>query len=386
MNSAQLYNRYCELQRYVNWNADDARHVHSLHPVASRHFERLVDDFYEAIQGNPSTSKVITGGAEQIVRLKGTLIKWLEELFSGKYDEDYVLRRWKVGLRHVEIGLDQAYTNAALSRLRSRLLLALEQAPSINNNIFEARRSLNKLLDLDLAIIEDAYQTEREQRLQLIERLAAIGQVAGGIAHELRNPLNVIKTSTYYLRNAQKVSAEKQNAHLERIDRQATLADNVIGALNDFARMPFPEMKQLEVAATIKEVVELITLPGSIGVKFEIPDGLFFLADPQQIAIVYTNLICNARDAMPNGGTITISAIESGAFVQTDIADTGFGIPAETIGRIMEPLFSTKARGIGLGLAISRAIVERHGGELKVTSEVGAGAVFTVRLRPARKM
>ena len=136
-------------------------------PVVREHFGPLIEDFYVAIQQNSTTMKVITGGAAQIARLKGTLTQWLDELFSGKYDEAYVLRRWKVGLKHVEIGLDQVYTNTALSRLRNGLLKLLESDASRHESDLAVRRSLNKLLDLDLAIIEYSYQTERERRQQL---------------------------------------------------------------------------------------------------------------------------------------------------------------------------------------------------------------------------
>jgi len=384
--SDKLFQRYRALQQYVGWTDQDAKNVARIAPLAEVHFKSLIEDFYAAIRENPATMKVITGGAAQIERLKGTLVSWLHELFSGKYDEAYVVRRWKVGLRHVEIGLDQVYTNAALSRLRNGLLqLLLEKDLSGDvKAAFVARISLNKLLDLDLAIIEDAYQTEMQRRQQQVERLATIGQVAGGIAHELRNPLNVIKTSVYYLRNSPSLSPEKLQSHLERIDRQASVADNVIGALNSFARLPLPEMQPTRLDECLREVVELVGLPNEIKLTLDLPSTLpSALADRQQLSIVFGNLIRNARDAMPQGGALAIRGRHKAGFIEIDVEDSGMGIHPDNLGKIMEPLFSTKARGIGLGLPIARAIVEKHRGRLSVTSQPCHGTKFTVELLAA---
>jgi PAS domain S-box-containing protein len=169
-----LFQRYQELQRYVGWTREDAARVRSVAVLLESHLIPLIDDFYEEIERHPNARKVITGGNKQIERLKGTLRAWLRELLFGPYDRDYVARRWKVGWRHVEIGLDQVYTNVALSRLRRGLLRALQEKwqgdPADATPI---RQSLNTLLDLDLAIIEDAYQTEHLARQQRTERLAA---------------------------------------------------------------------------------------------------------------------------------------------------------------------------------------------------------------------
>jgi signal transduction histidine kinase len=382
MDPQQLYRRYQELQAYVGWTDEDAQRVRSMAVLLEPALPALVDDFYAEIQRHPDARKVITGGPRQIERLKGTLLTWLRELLAGTYDSDYVARRWRVGWRHVEIGLDQVYTNVALSRLRRGLLLALEERwPTDLPHALAARRSLNLLLDLDLAIIEDAYQAEYMARLQRSERLATIGQVAGGVAHEIRNPLNVVKTSVYYLLHARNPSPEKVAEHLQRIERHVLLADSVITALSSFARLALPNLRPVSVAQCVQDTLETHPLAGTIQVAIDCPPTLPpVLADGDQLRIVLGNLVRNARDAMPEGGRLTLTARPVADGVEIAVSDTGIGIPPDNLSRIMEPLYSTKARGLGLGLAIARAILDKHKGSLHVVSEPGRGSTFTVRL------
>jgi len=383
MNFDANFRRYQELQTYVNWKEEDAGLVSALAPIVEPSFPALVNDFYAEIQKHPDALKVITGGLEQIQRLKGTLTIWLRDLFSGRYDSDYVSRRWRVGWRHVEIGLDQVYTNVALSRLRSGLMRAVHEGwhgdiPTLRESV----RALNRLLDLDLAIIEDAYQAEYAERLQRSERLAAIGQVAGGVAHELRNPLNVVKTSVYYLLNARQPNPVKTAEHLQRIERHVMVADNVITALSNFARLPMPTMAPFAIDKCIGEALEINPMPENIQLAIDCP-ALQVLADRDQIRIVLGNLIRNAREAMSEGGRLSITGRLAKEWVKVAIADTGPGISKENLNRIMEPLFSTKARGLGLGLAMARAILDKNKGSLKVASTPGQGSTFTVCLSAA---
>jgi signal transduction histidine kinase len=385
MNIEETYRRYQELQAWVGWSGAAAARVASVAGLLDPFLPALVDDFYDEIQRHPNALKVITGGQAQIQRLKGTLIQWLRELLCGRYDRDYVARRWRVGWRHVEIGLEQVYTNVALSRLRMGLSRVLQEnwqgEPAEQKLIL---RSLNKLLDLDLAIIEDAYQAEYADRLQRSERLAAIGQVAGGVAHELRNPLNVVKTSVYYLLNARNPSPEKKAEHLQRIEKHVVLADGVITALSSFAKMPVPNLSPFPVGRCVQEALDTNPVPESVQVTIDCPPSLPpALADIDQVRIVFANLIRNAREAMPQGGQLSIRAHPVDGGVAVDVADTGVGIPPELLSRVMEPLYSTKARGMGLGLSIARAILEKNNGVLRVASEPGRGSTFTVFLKAA---
>ncbi len=385
MDSEATYRRYQELQRYVGWTDEDAGRVRDALPLLEPCFRELVDDFYDEIERHANARKVITGGTAQIERLKGTLAGWLHDLFSGTYDREYVLRRWRVGWRHVEIGLDQVYTNVALSRLRRGLVRQLQARWSGNADQLQASvRSLNTLVDLDLAVIEDAYQTEYLARSQRSERLAAIGQVAAGIAHELRNPLNVVKTSVYYLLNARAANADKTAEHLQRIERHVGVADGVITALSNFAKMPMPNLAPVPVEAWVRETLEINALPESMQVTVDCPPDLpCMLADRDQLRIVLGNLIRNARDAMAQGGRLTITCRTVQDGIEIEVQDSGVGIHPDNLSRISEPLFSTKAKGLGLGLSIARAILEKNKGKLRIRSTPGAGSTFTLQLMTA---
>ena len=170
MSRERLYDRYRELQSYVGWTAEDAQLVAAIAPRLEPHLPPLVDDFYAEIDRHANTRHVITGGQKQIDRLKGSLLRWIRELLFGPYDEAYVERRWRVGVRHVEIGLDQVYANAALARLRTGMIQAVHDECAGEPHVLRAAvAALNKLLDLDLAIIEEAYQGEYVARLEQAE-------------------------------------------------------------------------------------------------------------------------------------------------------------------------------------------------------------------------
>lgn len=382
MDRVALVERYRELQSYVGWTEEEPARVARLGPMVASVLPSLIDDFYEEIERHDATRRVITGGSDQIQRLKGLLLAWVRELFSGRYDDAYVERRWRVGMRHVEIGLPQLYTDVALARLRAGLIQAVETAwPVDTNERRDSLRALNRLLDLDLAIIGDAYQAVLSERLQRHERLLTLGQIAGGVAHELRNPLNVMKTSVYYLRHARQPSAEKTREHLQRIERHIGVADSVISALSSFARLPSPNLRPTPLGPIVREALELNPVGPQVTVQTELPPDLpQVLADADQLLIVLGNLIRNASDAMPEGGPLTVRARQAAGAVWLEVIDAGTGIAPEDLQRILEPLYSTKARGLGLGLAIVRTILEKSRAELAIETTLGAGSTFRVQL------
>jgi len=383
MSQENIQQRFRELQAYVGWTDQDAARVVAAAPLLEPHFPAIVDDFYEEIERHPAAQQVITEGDAQIERLKRTLINWLRELLSGEYDEAYAARRWKVGFRHVAIGLSQIYTNMALSRMKKGLLKALRESwTGDEETLFGVVTSLSTLLDIDLALIQEAYESEHNSLLQRTERLATLGQVSGGIAHELRNPLNAIKTSVYFLTHAKNPVPEKAAEHLGRIGRQVDGANRVVTALSDFAKQRAATLSPFSLIDCLNEVVATQPPPDKVNLVIAIPDDLpRVMGDCEQVEIVIGNLLRNAADAIEESGDVTVSAELQNDEVQVSVRDTGKGISRDDLPKITEPLFSTKARGIGLGLAITRAILEKHQSELSVRSVQGEGTTFTLRLK-----
>jgi len=241
----------------------------------------------------------------------------------------------------------------------------------------QMQKNLEHLVETRTAELRDA-----QAELVRNERFATLGKVSGGIAHEIRNPLNAVKTSAYFLLNAKNIDEFKIREHLERIDRQVSMIDNVVTALADVAKLPEAKLQPLDLTKVLRGAVNSVGLPSNIKLVYEFEDEIYkVLVDENQILIAFKNLIRNARDAMPDGGTITLTAETKEKTIAFQVADTGIGIAPDHMKRILEPLFTTKARGMGLGLSITSAIVDKNQGSLHVESELGKGSRFTIELK-----
>ncbi len=225
---------------------------------------------------------------------------------------------------------------------------------------------------------------EMEEKLALSERLAAIGEFSSGMAHELRQPLGVINNSVYFLSSKLKdIGEEKVKKHLKILEKEVKHANRLITDLLDFARVETPTLKGCDVNQVVEEVLSFVVITPNIEVKKEFKKGIPVIqADFYQTQRVCFNLVSNAVSAMPEGGSLEIKTDEDKEEenIVISIADTGEGIPVENIEKVFAPLFTTKARGIGLGLSLCKKYAEAHGGKIEVESEVGKGTKFTVKL------
>jgi PAS domain S-box-containing protein len=213
------------------------------------------------------------------------------------------------------------------------------------------------------------------------ERLATLGKLAGSVGHELRNPLTTIANSVYYLKNVQPDASEKVKRHLDLIENETRNSEKIITDLLDFARVKSLERESVSPSDIIHQALEKFPAPPSVDVVQDIPGDLpRMYADPRQMVQVLGNLVVNAHQAMRDGGKLTIRARDANDFIMIEVQDCGEGIPEGNMKMLFEPLFTTKAKGIGLGLSVCKRLVEANDGRIEVQSEVGKGSSFRVYL------
>jgi PAS domain S-box-containing protein len=223
-----------------------------------------------------------------------------------------------------------------------------------------------------------------QERLIRQEKLAVLGQLAGGVGHELRNPLGAIKNAAYYLNMVLEDPDPETQEILEVLEVETGTAEKIIASLLDYARARPPTRRKVDLNDVVRETLSRNPLPDAppIELALELDESLpSVLADPDQLTQVLGNLVRNAIQAMSDGGCLTVrTAVESPEWLALSVVDTGAGISEENLNKIFEPLFTTKAKGIGLGLALVKMIAEGHGGTIGVESRIGEGSTFTVRL------
>jgi len=191
-------NIFEELKRYIGFGAEDEAALRELRPVVAPSFPAIAETFYQSILRHPGARTVLEGGEAQVGRLKATLQPWMDRLLSGPWDEDYYLTRSRIGRVHVRIGLPQHYMFGAMNVVRRELGRIVD--PHYGSAIERLRRAhtaLDKVLDLELAIMLHTYREDLLEQQSRMERLSAYGQLVGFIGHELRNPLSVIETGDW---------------------------------------------------------------------------------------------------------------------------------------------------------------------------------------------
>jgi signal transduction histidine kinase len=258
------------------------------------------------------------------------------------------------------------------------------------HQIEDAHKELEGRVAARTGELETALGELRDTQATLVrkEKLAMLGLLAGGVGHELRNPLGVMTNAVYYLGMVLNDSPAEVKDYLGILDTQIKLAEKIVGDLLDFARIKPPQTETIPVKQLVDEQLQRAGTLDGVTVRHDFPLDLPAVrVDRVQIGQVVLNLITNALQAMNGHGAVLTFRGRQAAdgFVRLDVIDTGVGMTPEQMEKLFEPLFTTKARGIGLGLAVSRGLVQANGGAISAESSPGAGTMMSVSLpTPAR--
>ncbi|MBU7025269.1 MAG: PAS domain S-box protein, partial [Theionarchaea archaeon] len=243
----------------------------------------------------------------------------------------------------------------------------------------ERLKEYSEQLERDVAERTKELRDAQEELIRK-EKLVILGQLASNVGHELRNPLGVIGNSAYFLRMKLEDVDDMTQKHLGIIDMNVERATLIIEELLGLSRTRKPQLVHVNINTLLKDALTSVTIPDNIEVTSRLDETIpETLLDSEQIRRAFINLITNAVQAMPEGGTLTLKT-SCNEVIHIIVQDTGQGIPLEYITRIFEPLFTTRAKGIGLGLVIAKNIIEGHNGTITVKSRVGEGTACVVRL------
>ncbi|MDD1720665.1 MAG: ATP-binding protein, partial [Euryarchaeota archaeon] len=335
--------------------------------------------------------KAVREGAQDYLT-KDALLKDEMTTIALTRSINYAIERKKIEeeLRQMRDELEQRVADR--TRALTELNQALRREIAGREKVEEKLRQYSTELEGHSERLEELV-TERTAQLKDAERLATIGETAAMVGHDLRNPLQALQLLIDLQKQREKALSDQEcftQAHVkqsndvyDKMYQQIFYMDKIVSDLYDYSRALTLTPTRVDLHEIVADTLSSIILPGEIHPTIEIPDSIAAYADEYALKRVLTNLVLNAVQAMPHGGTLRISAAKVNAGASISISDTGTGIPDEIKERIFVPLITHKAKGAGLGLAVSKRLMEAQGGTIDFQSEVGHGSTFTVTV-PAK--
>lgn len=291
---------------------------------------------------------------------------------------------------HEHVGFPRAWTVE-----EQNYITAIAGFTAMAIEICERKKAETRIIkmneELEQRVAERTRQLlDTQEELVRKEKLAILGQLSGSVGHELRNPLGVMSNAVYFLKMVKADADDITKEYLDLIKKEIDNSLQIITDLLDFARTSPPQAKNISVRQLLDESIGKCTIPENVELHSHFPDTLpAVTVDPLQMRQVFQNLITNAVQAMPGGGSLRIGANSilkpqiselDGDFIEISVADTGQGISAQNMKNMFQPLFTTKAKGIGLGMVVCKNLVEANGGKITLESEPGTGTTVTVVL------
>ncbi len=404
---------------FLGYDEEDRKLLSALAPALEENSERFVAAFYRHLLSFEPMRKLLAD-PEAKDRLLDKQTWYLQSLAGPVIDDAFIEQRLHIGRVHERLGLAPRWYLGAYS-LYFSLLHPLVGEACGNDAEREARTldALMKLLMLDSQLAIEAYIEAREEQLEYLNRelaaagrdlaeqvrersvelqhtrrraraaeeLASVATLAAGLAHEIGTPMGVIRGHAELLESS--VSDEKGRWRLETITQQIDRISGIIQALLNLARPREPVREPTDLSGVIDSTLTFLSEKlrrRGIDVKRHVAPVPSVIGDSEKLQQVLLNLYLNAVDAMPDGGTLTVSLEENeDGWPEIRVGDTGGGMPEDELSRIFEAFYTTKeaGQGNGLGLVVTNSIVADHGGTLDVESAAGEGSEFRIALPPA---
>jgi signal transduction histidine kinase len=399
-----------DLSDYFQYGPEQQALLAALRPALDKHAEALVADFYRHLLSFPGTRDLLRD-PEVRKRLLGLQREYLLSLGGPELDAAYVEQRRHIGEVHARLGVEPTWVLGAYSLYLSLLVPVVVECLTDAESVRPTLLALQRLLFLDASLSIDAYMERHEQDLEHLnrelaasgrrlardlersdsalrhtteraraaERLASIGTLIAGLAHEIGTPMGVIQGHAKLLESA--VTGDNARWRLRTIQEQIGRISKIIQSLLHMARPGRPRRVPVDLAALLDGTLAFLTEKlgrREIRVLRQFSPVSNVLGDPERLQQVFLNLFLNAADAMPDGGELRVSLQPHANDVEVRIADSGHGIPAGDLERVFEPFYTTKAagEGSGLGLSVVQGIVAEHHGAIEVVRSDSSGTEF----------
>ncbi len=398
--------------RYFDYGPDDRAALAALAPVFEKHADSLVAAFYRHLLAFPETRALLRDPAVKD-RLLVKQRAYLLSLAGPELDEAYIVERRRIGEVHERIGLEPRWYLGAyalyLALLTPIFCAELESQAAAERAVI----ALNKLLLFDAQIAMETYIEKRERSLEYLnrelatagrrlarqfeatsgelrrtteraraaERLASIGTLVAGLAHEIGTPMGVIQGHARALEHA--VETEDERWRARTIREQVGRISRIIQSLLNMARPARSRRIAVPLEPLLESTLAFLTEKferRAIRLDRDFAQASSVIGDPERLQQLFLNLFINAADAMPDGGTLHVAVAQDEGEVRVVVEDTGVGIAPDLVGRIFDPFVTSKAagEGNGLGLAVAEGIVADHGGHIEVASREGEGTSFEI--------
>lgn len=376
------------IKNYVRFSDSDTELLRAFLPHARPHFQRFAANFYDRIEQHPDASRVFEGPA-QVARLKMTMMKWMRSGLKGPHDQDFYDRRSRIGRIHVIIGLPQHYMFTAMNVLRVDFQTVIAEVYKDDADRARATaNALDKLLDLELAIMLRTYQEDSEKHVRANVRMAAVGRLATQVTVELRQPLDAIRSALYDLESVSQdddIAVERRAVALRRAREQVDACEEIIGELVNLGDKAEIHRQRVDVLSLLGRAQASVALPESTPVELSCDAGLTVQADPHLLQYGVGELMaCMVSAHRGRPSHLRVSAhVQDDDSVAIDVRSQGPDVRARLSG--LGFLYSPNDHPARFKL--ERAMVEniamRHGGVLEVLapSEPGDGdSEITIRL------